>query len=148
MPDEHENKSVDTGSSGNLLHYVLLGVAAVYIVVSLYYIVESRGRIDKLEAAQTAAKAENAQLLKRLGIAETSLKAENQVLAEKVGLTQKEIASRSAALQRQQREAEQRLSEQTKQPNPSSSLPEASKSCFAIIISTPPGSMQKPSAGH
>ena len=94
---------------------MILGVAIVYVVVSLSFIFDARGRIDKLEAAQTAAKAENAQLLKRLGVAETSLKAENQVLAEKVGLTQKEIASRSAALQRQQREAEQRLSEQTKQ---------------------------------
>ncbi|MGA1999483.1 MAG: hypothetical protein ABSG52_05790 [Terriglobales bacterium] len=115
MPDEHENQSVETGSTGKLLYNVLLGVAIVAVAVSLYFIFDSRGRIDKLEAAQTAAKAENAQLLKRLGIAETSLKAENQVLAEKVGLTQKEIASRSAALQRQQREAEQRLSEQTKQ---------------------------------
>ena len=115
MPDEHEDQSVDTGSTSNLLRNVILGVAVVYVAVSLYFIIDSRGRIDKLEAAQTAAKAENAQLLKRLGIAETSLKAENQVLAEKVGLTQKEIASRSASLQRQQREAEQRLSEQTKQ---------------------------------
>jgi hypothetical protein len=115
MPDEHENQSVETGSTGKLLYNVLLGVALVAVVVSLYFIFDSRGRIDKLETAQAAAKAENAQLLKRLGIAETSLKAENQVLAEKVGLTQKEIASRSAALQRQQREAEQRLSEQTKQ---------------------------------
>ena len=115
MPDEHEDKGVDAGSTGNLLRNVILGVAIVYVAVSLYFIFDSRGRIDKLEAAQTAAKAENAQLLKRLGIAETSLKAENQVLAEKVGLTQKEIASRSASLQRQQREAEQRLSEQTKQ---------------------------------
>jgi hypothetical protein len=114
MADEQEEQSVDTGSNGNLLRNVIMGVAIVYVVVSLYFIFDSRGRIDKLEAAQTAAKAENAQLLKRLGIAETSLKAENQVLAEKVGMTQKEIASRSAALQRQQREAEQRLSEQTK----------------------------------
>lgn len=111
MPDEHEDQS----STGKLLHNVILGVAIVAVAVSLYFIFDSRGRIEKLEAAQTAAKAENAQLLKRLGIAETSLKAENQVLAEKVGLTQKEIASRSASLQRQQREAEQRLSEQTKQ---------------------------------
>lgn len=115
MLDEHEHQSVETGSTAKLLQNVLLGVALVAAAVSLYYIFDSRGRIDKLEAAETAAEAENAQLLKRLGIAETSLKAENQVLAEKVGLTQKEIASRSASLQRQQREAEQRLSEQTKQ---------------------------------
>jgi len=112
MSEEHDDQGVSTGS-GNLLRYVLLAVAMVYVIASLYFIVDSRGRIDKLEAAQTAAKAENAQLLKRLGIAESSLKAETQVLAEKVGLTQKEIASRSAALQREQRQAEQRITEQT-----------------------------------
>ena len=53
-------------------------------------------------------------MLKRLEIAETSLKAQTEVLAEKLGMTQKEIASRTASLQRQQKEAEQRLSEQTK----------------------------------
>jgi hypothetical protein len=115
MLDEHEDQNVAPASNSNMLRNVILGVAVVYVIVSLYFIFDSRGRIDKLEAAQTAAKAENTQLLKRLGVAETSLKAENQVLEEKVGMTQKEIASRSAALQRQQRESEHRLSEQTKQ---------------------------------
>ncbi len=112
MADEHhEDQSVDAGSSNNALRYVILAVAIVYVIASLYFLVDSRGRIEKLEAAQVAAKAETAQQLKHL---ESSFRADNQVLAEKVGLTQKEIASRSAALQHQQREAEQRLSEQTK----------------------------------
>ncbi len=124
MPEQHEGRSVDSllgedagtsPNSGGMLRNVLLAIAIVYVIVSLYFIFDSRSRIDKLETAQAAAKAENTQLLKRLGIAEASLKAENQVLAEKVGMTQKEIASRSAALQRQQKEAEHRLSEQTKQ---------------------------------
>jgi len=110
MADEHEVQSVDSGS-GSVLRYVMLAVAIVYVIASLYFILDARGRMDKLEAAQAAAKAENAQLLRRL---ESNLKAENQVLAEKVGMTQKEIASRSASLQHQQREAEQRLTEQTK----------------------------------
>ena len=126
MSEEHDgriippadNLDTEPSSSSGMLRNVLLGIAIVYVIASLYFIVDSRSRIDKLEAAQTAAKAENAQLLKRLGITEASLKAASQaeqVLAEKVGMTQKDIASRSAALQRQQREAEQRLSEQTKQ---------------------------------
>ncbi len=123
MPEDHDGRSVgplssadpEPSSNSGMLRNVLLAVAIVYVIASLYFIFDSRGRIDKLEAAQAAAKAENAQLLKRLGIAEASLKAENQELAEKVGLTQKEIASRSAALQRQQKESEHRISEQTKQ---------------------------------
>ena len=115
MSDEHQGLSVAPSSGSNVVRYAVLGVAIAYVILSLYLIFDLRGRLDKLEAVQTAAKAENAQLLKRLGIAESSLKAETQVLEEKVGLTQKEIASRSAALQREQRQAEHRLSEQTKQ---------------------------------
>ncbi len=108
---EHEQGSV---ASGSVLRYVLLGFAMVYVIASLYFIVDSRGRIEKLEAAQSIDKAENAQLTKRLGVAESSLKSQTQVLTEQVGMTQKEIASRSAALQREQRQTEQRLTEQTK----------------------------------
>ncbi len=115
MSEESEGRSVEPGNNGNMLRNVLLAVALIYVVVSLYLIFDSRGRIGRLEAEQAAAKAENAQLLKRLGIAESGLKTETEQLAEKVGMTQKEIASRSAALQRQQKESEQRLSEQTKQ---------------------------------
>ncbi len=115
MLDEHEGRSVEPAGGRSMMRNVLLAIAIVYVVASLYFIFDSRGRIDKLEAAQAAAKTENAQLLKRLGIAESSLKTEAQELAEKVGMTQKEIASRSAALQRQQRESEQRLTQQTKQ---------------------------------
>jgi hypothetical protein len=112
MADDHEVESVDSDSgSGSILRYGIFAVAIVYVIASLYFILDARTRMDKLEAAQAAAKVENAQLLRRM---ESNLKAENQVLAEKVGMTQKEIASRSASLQHQQREAEQRLSEQTK----------------------------------
>ncbi len=122
MPEQSDGRSVGSfdgggsaNSSGGMLRNVLLGIAVVYVIASLYFIFDSRSRIANLETAQAAAKAENTQLLKRLGIAEASLKAENQVLAQKVGMTEKEIASSSAALQRQQRESERRLSEQTKQ---------------------------------
>jgi hypothetical protein len=115
MLEEHEGQSVQAAASSNLLRKVLLGVFVVYVIVSVYFIYDSRSRIDNLEAKQKAAAAENAQLLKRLGIAESSLKAETQVLEQKVGLTQKEIASRAASLQRQQKESEARLSEQTEQ---------------------------------
>jgi hypothetical protein len=121
MPEQNDAASVGSHNyseaepaSGGVTRYVLLAVALIYVIASLYFIVDSRSRIDKLEAMQKAAAAENAQLLKRLGIAESSLKTETRVLAEKVGLTQKEMASRSASLQRQQREAEQNI-EQTRQ---------------------------------
>lgn len=115
MSEEHEGQSVEPAARSNVLRKVLLGIAIIYVIASLYSILDLRGRLGNVEAKQKAAAAENAQLLKRLGIAESSLKAETQVLAEKVGMTQKEIASRAASLQRQQKEAEQRISEQTKE---------------------------------
>jgi hypothetical protein len=126
MLEEQEGRSVEPADSGDveptanssMLRNVLLGIAIIYVIASLYFIFDSRGRINKLEAAEKVAATENAQLLKRLGTTEAGLKIASQaeqVLAEKVGMTQKEISSRSAALQRQQKEAEQRLAEQTKQ---------------------------------
>ena len=114
MLEEHQGQSVEPATSSNLLRKVLLGVAVIYVLASLYFIFDTRSRLENLEAKQKAAATENAQLLKRLGIAESSLKVQTEVLEEKVGMTQKEIASRTASLQRQQKEAEQRLSEQTK----------------------------------
>ncbi|MGI9101791.1 MAG: hypothetical protein ACR2IF_05030 [Terriglobales bacterium] len=115
MLEESGHDVQPEGGQGHTLRNVLLGIAIVYVIASLYFIFDMRGRVDKLEGQQKTATAENAQLLKRLGIAESSLKAETTVLAEKVGMTQKEIAQRSAALQRQQKEAEARLSAETKQ---------------------------------
>jgi hypothetical protein len=117
MPEEPEGQSLPA-SQGSVLHNLLLGVAVVYVIASLYFIFDLRGRLDKLDTAQKTAAAENAQLLKRLGITESSLKTAAQaqeVLADKVGMTQKEVAARAAQLARQQREAEQRLSAETKQ---------------------------------
>ncbi len=117
MPEEYpQDGSVNGGT--RTLRYVLLAVVAVYVIVSLYLLFDLRGRVGTLEASTKSAAAENAQLLKRLGITEGSLKSATdtqEVLANKLGLTQKEIASRTAQLQRQQKEAEQRLSEQTDQ---------------------------------
>ncbi len=117
MPEEPEDQSLPVGQ-GNVLRNVLLGVAIVYVIASLYFIFDLRGRLDKLETAQKTAAAENAQLLKRLGITEASLKSAAQaqeVLADKVGMTQKEVSARAAQLARQQKEAEARLSAETKQ---------------------------------
>lgn len=117
MPEEPEGQSLPA-SQGNVLRNVLLGVAIVYVIASLYFIFDLRGRLDKMEAAQKTAAAESAQLLKRLGITESSLKSAAQaqeVLADKVGMTQKEVTARAAQLARQQKEAEARLSAETKQ---------------------------------
>jgi len=91
--------------------WILLALAALYVVGSLYFIFDLRGRLDKLSKDQTASSTQLADLGKRMQSAE----ADDETLAQQVGLTKKEMASRSAELVRQQKAAEARLAEQQKQ---------------------------------
>ena len=119
MSDENLGPSVVTPEpQSHLLRYVLLAVAMLYVIVSLYFIVDMTGRIGKLEDGQKAANEQTGQLLKKLGITEASLRqaqATQEELASKLGTTQKEVVSRTAQLSRAQKEAEQRLSAETKE---------------------------------
>ncbi len=111
MPEEEEQ----VVSGGHILRNVLLGIAVVYVAVSLYYIFEMRGRIATLEKGQTTAATEIAQLDKNVGVTQANIKASTEALAERLGTTEKEISTRAAELQRQQRAAEQRITAQHKQ---------------------------------
>jgi hypothetical protein len=113
MPEETEEQAVST--SNHTVRNILLAVAAVYVIVSLYFIFDMRGRLDKMEAAQTKAATETAQLMKRLGVTEENLRATSETLSEKVGVTQKTIADRAAQLHKEQLAAEQRLAQQQKE---------------------------------
>jgi hypothetical protein len=88
--------------------WILLGVAILYVVGSLYFLFSLNSRLDKLSKDQDAKVME---LTKRMQSAE----AEAETLGRQVGLTKKELASRAAELQRQQRAAEARLAEEQRQ---------------------------------
>ena len=107
-----ESRPVDSGSS-NTLRNVLLAVAAVYVIASLYFIFDMHSRVASLETAQKATEdslnTHNAAIMKRLGMTEESLKQQNEELASKLGQTEKEVASRTSQLAAQQKAAEQRL---------------------------------------
>jgi septal ring factor EnvC (AmiA/AmiB activator) len=116
MPEEPEVEYVvQEETQSHTLRYVLLAIAAIYVVASLYFLVDMHGRVGKLEQAQKAAAEENAAQLatlnKRVGTAESSATA----LASKLGMTQKELSARTAALQREQAASQQKLAESQKQ---------------------------------
>jgi hypothetical protein len=124
MYEEDTSVAPETSVSGhsggsNLFRNVALGVAVLYVAVSLYFMLEMRGRIDKLEGDQKAAAesvaSHNAAIMKRLGMTEASLEQASQNLQTKLGQTQKEIAARSSQLARQQQAAEERLREENEQ---------------------------------
>jgi hypothetical protein len=113
-------ESVPPHSEGsNLFRNVLLGVAVLYVALSLYFMFEMRGRIEKLEgdqkAAADSAASHNAAIMKRLGMTEQNIEQASAALQNKLGQTQKEVSSRTAQLAREQQAAEQRLRQENEQ---------------------------------
>jgi multidrug efflux pump subunit AcrA (membrane-fusion protein) len=112
MADEGEHVTeVHTGSEGGAGKWILLLLAVIYVAGSLYFLFNLRERIDQMGKDQTASNAQIAELSKRMQSAE----ADSETLATQLGMTKKELAARSADLQREQRASEQRLAEQQKQ---------------------------------
>ncbi len=103
MPEE------EGPSPSHVLRNVLLGIAVVYIAVSLYFMFDMRGRIQTLERTNKATGEQVAKMEKDVGGMQSNLRASTQALAERLGTTEKEISARAAQLQREQRAAEQRL---------------------------------------
>ena len=109
MSEEIIQPSSDSGSSAG--KWILLGAGLVYVAVSLYFLVDMHGTINKLTKDQEASKAQAVELSKNLD----SVQADTEALAKQVGLTKKELADRAAQLQRDQRASEQRLADEQKQ---------------------------------
>src|ERR1700685_4621428 len=114
MADEGEHLvEVPTGG-GNAMKWVVSLRAVMYVAGSLYFLFNLRERIDQQGKDQTASNAQIAELSKRMQSAE----ADSETLAKQLGMTKKELADRSAALQREQvaqRASQERLAEEQKQ---------------------------------
>src|SRR5579863_10231623 len=114
MADEGEQLvEVPTGG-GNAVKWIVSLLAVMYVAGSLYFLFNLRERIDQMGKAQTASNAQIAELAKRMQSAE----ADSETLATQLGMTKKELATRSAELQREQtaqRASQQRLAEEQKQ---------------------------------
>ncbi len=95
--------------SGGAMKAVLLVVAGLYILASLYLLFNLKGRIDTLEAGQATAIAQQDKLSQRITSNEADQKATTATLAEKMGITEKELAARTEELRRQQRASISRL---------------------------------------
>jgi uncharacterized protein (DUF3084 family) len=91
--------------------WVILVLAILFVAGSLYAIFDYRGRIEKLEKAQTTSASQVSDLTKRMAEAE----ANSETLANQLGITKKELAKRAAQLQQAQRAAEDRLAQQQKE---------------------------------
>jgi len=110
MSEQDEQVVLHEGGS-NAGKWILLLLAAIYVAASLYFLIDMRGRIDKLGKDQTASQTEIAELNKRMQSAE----AEAETLGHQLGITKKELTARAQDLQRSQRAAEERLAKEQKE---------------------------------
>ena len=95
----------------NIWKWVVWAFAVLYVAGSIYFIIDLRGRLDRVEHSSESLHGDVHELNRKLGDAQ----ADTDTLASQLGITKKELARRTADLQRQQRAAEQRLAEQQKQ---------------------------------
>ena len=109
---DNNEPQVAPPSRSHILQYVLFGLAVVYVAASLYFMYSLKGRLDTLDQKQMALNDAQQQLSARLHSTSTEFK---QALTSEVGLTKQEMAKRAAELERQQKQADAKLSSEQKQ---------------------------------
>ena len=102
--------------SRSTLQIVLLVIAVIYVIASLYFIFETRSRLTALEAENKS----SMEALKQHQVTtDHNLKASTEALAQRLGMTEQELQTRmqarTAELQKQQVAAERRLAQQQKE---------------------------------
>jgi multidrug efflux pump subunit AcrA (membrane-fusion protein) len=105
------DEPIQTSTESSTGKWILLVAGIAYVAVSLYFLFDLRDTVSKLTKDQGASKTQIADLTKRLD----SANADTEAVAKQIGLTKKELASRSAQLQQEQRASEARLAEEQKQ---------------------------------
>ena len=96
--------SQDGGS--NLVRYILLGAAVVYVAGSIFFMVQAQNRLTDLENRQKIVQQEMA---KKVDDANGQTRASIEVIADKVGITQKDLAKKASVLQAEEAATQQRL---------------------------------------
>jgi hypothetical protein len=105
MSEESGMMEAPPSEGGSVMRNVILAIAGLYVLGSLYLMFDAHGRISKMEAKQEAAAVEAAKQAKL----NERLLATTEALGEKLGMTEKELAARTAELQHAQQAAESRL---------------------------------------
>jgi hypothetical protein len=116
--EEAESRPLDDSSAppssglSGILKYVLLAIAAIYVIASLYFLYDMRGRLAALEQKQQKLETAQADLNNRIHATSSEFK---QALNTEVGMTKQEMAKRAADLERQQKAAAAKLTAEQNQ---------------------------------
>ncbi len=95
----------------NVGKWILIVLAVAYAGASAFFIYDQHGKLDKVTQDQTASQKQIGDLTKRMQSAE----ADSETLAQQLGMTKKELATRAAALQREQQAAAASIAAQAEQ---------------------------------
>lgn len=109
-----EQQYVQPEQQSPVLRYVVLAVAIIYVIASLYLLFDMRGRVATLEKKQLESEATAKVLQEKLHVTNKQIEDSMQELGSKVGMTQEELGKRTAELRRQQQAAESRLAQEQK----------------------------------
>src|SRR5271169_2090496 len=119
MYEEDVSNQVEThphsGGSDHspIVKYLLLAVALIYVLASLYFMYTLKGRLDAADQKQQALESAQTELSARLHSTKSELK---EALTSEVGQTKEEIARRAAELEKQQKSSAAKLqAEQSQQ---------------------------------
>ena len=115
-----KNSSVNAASARKrtLPAYLLLVVVAIYAVVSLYFIFETRSRLAVQQVSSEKLGYRLDLLETRQSVTESNFKASSDAVAQRLGMSERDlqqrIQARAAELQRQQQTVAKRQHEQEK----------------------------------
>jgi hypothetical protein len=89
-----------------MVRNILMVAAVVYMIGSVFFMVQAQIRLTDMEKQQSAAQKE---LAKRIDDTNGQMKAEISVVADRVGLTQKDLNKKASLLQSEEAATQQRL---------------------------------------
>ena len=112
---EPEPVQVEKTGGSSVVRNVVIAVAAVYVVLSLYLMFDLRGRLAKAEAQLSATAAQANDTADDLKTTQASVKENFQALGKKVGMTSDELAQRAQELSRTKAQAAKLAKEQEEQ---------------------------------
>jgi len=92
----------------NVGKWILIVLAVAYAGASAFFIYDQHGKLEKVTQDQTVSQKQIGDLTKRVLAAE----GDSETLAQKLGMTKKELAERTAELQREQQVAAARITAQ------------------------------------
>ncbi|MGD0467383.1 MAG: hypothetical protein ABSA54_03310 [Terriglobales bacterium] len=105
MPEGEQPTVYYPEAQSNIVKWILLALAVVYVGASAFFIYDQHSKLEKVTQDQTASQKQIGDLTKRMQSAE----ADSETLAQQLGMTKKELKTRADELQHQQQVAAARI---------------------------------------